>query len=172
MSNDLRQAALAAALQIAKPTQSSLDVILVAQAFLGFLTNDLVLRGVPPVAAKAEVPPQVPGGFGQTDAPPKANAADATPVAKSAMPTAAKVAAKTPAPKPTKAVDTAASEGVESDGPTAEDVGKKINELLAADKQPEALAALKKYGAKSKSTLPVEHYGDFIADADKILMDA
>ena len=106
------------------------------------------------------------------DAPPKANAADATPVAKSAMPTAAKVAAKTPAPKPTKAVDTAASEGVESDAPTAEDVGKKINELLAADKQPEALAALKKYGAKSKSTLPVEHYGDFIADADKILMDA
>ena len=106
------------------------------------------------------------------DAPPKANAADATPVAKSAMPTAAKVAAKTPAPKPTKAVDTAASEGVESDGPTAEDVGKMINELLAADKQPEALAALKKYGAKSKSTLPVEHYADFIADAVKILMDA
>ena len=147
MSNDyLRQAALAAALQIAKPTQSSLDVILVAQAFLGFLSG--------------------------ADAPPKANAADATPVAKSAMPTAAKVAAKTPAPKPTKAVDTAASEGVESDGPTAEDVGKKINELLAADKQPEALAALKKYGAKSKSTLSVEHYADFIADADKILMDA
>ncbi len=145
MSNDLRQAALAAALQFGH-AETAAELVKNGAAFLSFLNG--------------------------ADAPPKANAADATPVAKSAMPTAAKVAAKTPAPKPTKAVDTAASEGVESDGPTAEDVGKKINELLAADKQPEALAALKKYGAKSKSTLPVEHYGDFIADADKILMDA
>ena len=81
---------------------------------------------------------------------------------------AAPVRAAKPAPKAEAPVETVA----ESDAPTAEDVGKKINELLAADKQPEALAALKKYGAKSKSTLPVEHYGDFIADADKILMDA
>ena len=127
MSNDLRQAALAAALQIAKPTHSSLDVILVAQAFLGFLTND---PGAPPVAAKL---------------------VKAVPVK--------------PAPEPEP-------EAAEPTGPTAEDVGKKINELLSADKQPEALAALKKYGAKSKSTLSVEHYADFIADADKILMDA
>ena len=130
MSNDLRQAALAAALQIAKPTQSSLDVILVAQAFLGFLTND---PGAPPVAAKP---------------------AKAVP---------AKAVKSAPEPEP---------EAAEPTGPTAEDVGKKINELLSADKQPEALAALKKYGAKSKSTLSVEHYADFIADADKILMDA
>lgn len=140
-----RHSALTLAVQLAGLTDRK-DIMDLAETFLAFLNG--------------------------ADAPPKANAADATPVAKSAMPTAAKVAAKTPAPKPTKAVDTAASEGVESDGPTAEDVGKKINELLAADKQPEALAALKKYGAKSKSTLPVEHYGDFIADADKILMDA
>ena len=130
MSNDLRQAALAAALQIAKPTQSSLDVILVAQAFLGFLTND---PGAPPVAAK--------------------------------LVKAVPVKAVKPAPEPEP-------EAAEPTGPTAEDVGKKINELLSADKQPEALAALKKYGAKSKSTLSVEHYADFIADADKILMDA
>ena len=130
MSNDLRQAALAAALQIAKPTQSSLDVILVAQAFLGFLSTDTKVETAPAKAAKA-----------------------------------APVKAAKPAPDPEP-------EAAEPTGPTAEDVGKKINELLAADKQPEALAALKKYGAKSKSTLPVEHYGDFIADADKILMDA
>ena len=145
-----RHSALTLAVQLAGLTDRK-DIMDLAETFLAFLNGADI---------KAEA------------APPKANAADATPVAKSAMPTAAKVAAKTPAPKPTKAVDTAASEGVESDAPTAEDVGKKINELLAADKQPEALAALKKYGAKSKSTLPVEHYGDFIADADKILMDA
>ena len=130
MSNDLRQAALAAALQIAKPTQSSLDVILVAQAFLGFLSTDTKVETAPAKPAKA-----------------------------------APVKAAKPAPDPEP-------EAAEPTGPTAEDVGKKINELLSADKQPEALAALKKYGAKSKSTLSVEHYADFIADADKILMDA
>ncbi len=149
-----RHSALTLAVQLAGLTDRK-DIMDLAETFLTFLNGAEI---EPPFEAPAK--------------PPKANAADATPVAKSAMPTAAKVAAKTPAPKPTKAVDTAASEGVESDAPTAEDVGKKINELLAADKQPEALAALKKYGAKSKSTLPVEHYGDFIADADKILMDA
>ena len=53
MSNDLRQAALAAALQIAKPTQSSLDVILVAQAFLGFLSTDTKVETAPAKPAKA-----------------------------------------------------------------------------------------------------------------------
>ena len=134
MSNDLRQAALAAALQIAKPTQSSLDVILVAQAFLGFLSTDTKVETAPAKPAKA-----------------------------------APVKAAKPAPDPAPDPE---PEAAEPTGPTAEDVGKKINELLAADKQPEALAALKKYGAKSKSTLSVEHYADFIADADKILMDA
>lgn len=147
MSNDIREAALAAALQIAKPTQSSLDVILVAQAFLGFLNG-----ADAPTSTSAKTSPST------------------APATKASPPKATPVAAK-PAPKaaPVKAVEPEADEPT---GPTAEDVGKKINELLAADKQPEALTALKKYGAKSKSTLPVEHYGDFIADADKILMDA
>ncbi len=134
MSNDLRQAALAAALQFGH-AETAAELVKNGAAFLSFLSG----------------------------AAPSAPATVSTP---KATPVAAK-----PAPKaaPVKAVE---SEGVESDAPTAEDVGKKINELLAADKQPEALAALKKYGAKSKSTLVEEHYGDFIADADKILMDA
>ena len=141
MSNDLRQAALAAALQSHGQGCPASDVLKSAAAFLGFLTGaETKIEAAP--AAKPAVKPVPP----------------------------AKVIPVTGTKATTKAA--AADEGVESDAPTAEDVGKKINELLSADKQPEALAALKKYGAKSKSTLSVEHYADFIADADKILMDA
>jgi hypothetical protein len=140
MSNDLRQAALAAALQFGH-AETAAELVKNGAAFLGFLTGaETKIEAAP--AAKPAVKPVPP----------------------------AKVIPVTGTKATTKAA--AADEGVESDAPTAEDVGKKINELLAADKQPEALAALKKYGAKSKSTLPVEHYADFIADADKILMDA
>ncbi len=152
MSNDhLRQAALAAALQSHGQGCPASDVLKSAAAFLGFLNG-----ADAPTSTSAKTSPST------------------APVTKASPP---KTAAPAPGPSSTASKKPAIPsnpepETTEADGPTAEDVGKKINELLAADKQPEALAALKKYGAKSKSTLSVEHYADFIADADKILMDA
>ena len=143
MSNDLRQAALAAALQFGH-AETAAELVKNGAVFLSFLNGDSP-------AAKSQTKEATVAA---------ATAATATTTKKASTPAASASPSK-PTPEPERRV--------ESDAPTAEDVGKKINELLAADKQPEALAALKKYGAKSKSTLPVEHYGDFIADADKIL---
>ncbi len=129
------------------------EIIDVAKTFLAFLNG-----ADAPTSTSAKTSPST---APVTKASPPKTAAPA--------PGPSSTASKKPAIPSKSAVE---PETTESDAPTAEDVGKKINELLAADKQPEALTALKKYGAKSKSTLPVEHYGDFIADADKILMDA
>ncbi len=140
-----RHSALTLAVQLATPQQTALDVILNAQAFLGFLS------GAETAAAPAAKPAAKPA------APAKASRATGT------------------KPTPTKTVSKpveAEPETTEAEGPTAQDVGAKINELLAADKQDEALAALKKYGAKSKSTLKEEHYADFLADAETILLSA
>ncbi len=145
MSNDLRQAALAAALQFGH-AETAAELVKNGAVFLSFLNGDSP-------AAKSQTKEATAAA---------AIAATATTTKKASTPAASASPSK-PTPEP---------EAAEPTGPTAEDVGKKINELLAADKQPEALAALKKYGAKSKSTLSVEHYADFIADADKILMDA
>jgi hypothetical protein len=121
-------------------------VVLVAQTFLGFLNGP------------------------ETIAPMKGADAACTIPAPKAAPAAKPAAAAKPASKKEPVIETATES--EAEGPTAQDIATKINELLAADKQDEALAALKKYGAKSKSTLKEEHYADFLADAETILLSA
>jgi hypothetical protein len=81
----------------------------------------------------------------------------ATPAKTPAKATPAKTPAKTP-PKE------------EPEGPTRDDIEAKVQELLGANKRGETVALMKKFKAKSVSTLPVEHYAAFVEEADAILM--
>jgi hypothetical protein len=58
----------------------------------------------------------------------------------------------------------------EVEGPTADAVGAKINELLEANLRKQAVELLGKFKTKNASTLPADKRAEFIEAADALLM--
>lgn len=136
------------------------NVVDTAHRFLNFID---------PVSAEATDP-----------APAKPATAARLAAAASAKPPAAKPAAAV-AKKPSKtedqlakeAIDKAAAEAeAETEGPTKEAIGQAVEDLLKANLRTQAVALLKKHGAKSVSEVPEESYQDFIDEANTLLMSA
>lgn len=92
--------------------------------------------------------------------------------------------AAAPAAKPAKTEEQLAAETLarvaateaateaEETGATKEQAGEALNELLKANKKAQAIALLKKFGAASLSGIPADKYGEFIEQANDVLLSA
>lgn len=67
---------------------------------------------------------------------------------------------------------TEAATEAEETGATKEQAGEALNELLKANKKAQAIALLKKFGAASLSGIPADKYGEFIEQANDVLLSA
>lgn len=71
-----------------------------------------------------------------------------------------------------KEIEEEADEEVKEDGPTKEQVGEAIEEMLNANLRDELKAMLKRYKATSLSSIPKEKYPAFLKEAAKIMATA
>lgn len=144
MSEATRAVALTEAVKVASAAQTFDDVLTLAEQYHQFLVSDAAVpAGTKPAADKPAATKPTTTAKGATTKP---------------------TTTKPPAKSEEQTVADAAEAGAE-DGPTEEQVGKAIADLLAANKRKEAVALLKKFGATSKSTLKPEHYADFLEEA-------
>lgn len=100
-----------------------------------------------------------------------AAAAAAKPAAKPAATAAKKPPAKSEEQLVKEATDRAAAEA-EAEGPTKDQIGQAVEDLLKANLRIPAVALLKKHGAKSVSEVPEESYADFLEEANGLLLGA
>jgi hypothetical protein len=158
--SDQKQAALSAAVAVSKDGDTALAT---AKKFYAFLTGTDA-----PAANKPTASPVGKPAAGKPAAAKPAAGKVATPESKAAARLAAKQAAEA-------AAEDAADEGTEeaeegAEGPTKEEVGAKIKELMNAGLRPAAKELLAEFGAEALSGLSEDDYAAFLEKADELLI--
>ena len=165
MSENLRVTALQAAVLVSKDGDVALAT---AVKFHNFLNG----ADAKPAAGKpAATPAGKPATTGKpATGKPATTAKGPTPEAKAAARLAAKQAAEQAAEDAADEDDGEGDGEEASEGPTKEEVGAKIKELMNSGMRPQAKELLSEFGAEALSGLSEDDYAAFIEKADELLI--